>query len=129
MIKNKEIIFFIIIGFCTVAVDYSSYIILLYYITGEELYSKTLSFVAGTIFSYIMNRSLTFNFKGRQIRSVLRFCLVYSSTMVMNVGINYFLLSLLIDHPYKVTIAYLSATSVSATLNFTGMKYFVFKKK
>jgi putative flippase GtrA len=50
-------------------------------------------------------------------------------TLSINVYANSLLLSALTERPYSVQAAFVIATGLSATLNFIGMKYFVFIDK
>jgi len=52
---------------------------------------------------------------------------LYASTLGANVLINALSLKLLADMPIAFQLAFLLATGVSASLNFLGMKLFVFK--
>lgn len=47
--------------------------------------------------------------------------------MLINVFVNSILLELLIKSNLKVQISFILATIISATINFIGMKYVVFK--
>jgi putative flippase GtrA len=47
--------------------------------------------------------------------------------MMFNVFVNSISLGLFINSNLKVQISFILATIISATINFVGMKYFVFK--
>jgi putative flippase GtrA len=54
------------------------------------------------------------------------FTLLYLSTLIVNVVSNEIVLKLTSQINGSLMIAFLIATSLSATLNFIGMKYIVF---
>ena len=57
------------------------------------------------------------------------FTLLYLSTLSINVVSNEIVLNLTSQIYGSLMIAFIIATSLSATLNFTGMKYIVFNAK
>ncbi len=123
---RKEIPVFLIVGATTVGVDFLTYKLLLW--TGIDYNpAKTLGFIAGTVFAYVANRLWTFGHVAPKPKSLPRFCLLYGLTMAANVLINRFFLFALEGMVQAVQIAFLAATGVSATLNFLGMKFFVFR--
>ena len=128
MIK-RELSKVLIVGFLTVLVDFLTYRGLDWTeLTGVD-WAKAIGFITGTVFAYVANRIWTFGDKEHVPGSVWRFCILYASTLVANVFVNAQALAFLIDAPFAIQIAFLSATGVSATLNFLGMKYFVFRTK
>ena len=121
----QSLIIFLFVGSATVLIDYAFYNLFVFSFLIPINIAKALSFIIGTIFGYLMNRLFTFG--GNTIRrgSVLRFIIVYSLAMGINVTSNAYLLDIL----GSLTIAYIIATGMSATFNFVGMKYFVFSEK
>lgn len=125
MIK-REFGIFLIVGSLTVLVDFAVYRGLLWLdITSIDL-AKGVSFLAGTIFAYFANRFWTFGHQSIAAGSVGRFAVLYLSTLIANIAVNALALKALIDVPSSLQWAFLLATGVSATLNFLGMKFFVF---
>jgi putative flippase GtrA len=53
---------------------------------------------------------------------------LYASTLCVNILINAFALTLLADLDGAILLAFMLATGVSASINFLGMKFFVFKQ-
>jgi putative flippase GtrA len=131
MVK-REITIFFIIGILTVIIDFTLYRFVILLGLNSIQIAKGIGFVGGTGFAYLANRSCTF--KGKVVRSGSgwRFFLVYSIGLVANIIINslcIFLISSLAifeQSETDVIVAFIVATSFSATLNFLGMKYFVF---
>ena len=131
MIK-RELTIFLIVGLLTVSIDFSIYRGLIYLGLDSVNIAKGLGFIGGTIFAYFANRFWTFKQQDTRSGSVGRFATVYIIGLSANVLVNY--LSILIlshftnltDYQQAILLAFLLATSVSATLNFLGMKFFVF---
>lgn len=121
-----EISIFIVVGLLTVSLDYASYQFLI--IAGASYnISKAFGFVIGTVFAYFANRLATFKHIQPLPGSAFRFCLVYATSLALNVSINAFILGILSSAPRVIGVAFVCATIASATTNFLGMKYFVFR--
>jgi putative flippase GtrA len=89
--------------------------------------AKATGFLIGTLFAYFANRFWTFGHKPHVPGSVWRFAVLYASTLGANVLINSLALKLFTDEIAAIPLAFLVATGVSASLNFLGMKFFVFR--
>ena len=119
---------FLIIGSLTVLLDYVIYqIFLLYYYVDLNL-SKGLGFIGGTVFSYFANRSWTFKNKAPIYESLPRFYFLYLLSLGINVIVNAAILNVAEDISAVFQIAFIFATLISASINFLGMKFFVFNK-
>lgn len=127
MIK-RELIIFLIVGTLTVLIDFLTYRGLSVAAVNIET-AKAIGFLAGTVFAYIANRFWTFGRKTHTSGTLFRFILLYGATLISNVVINMLALALFKNIPGVIQIAFLWATAVSASLNFLGMKLFVFKYK
>lgn len=124
---RKEASVFLIVGILTVIVDFLVYKTLLW--RGVNYNSaKAVGFIIGTIFAYFANKNWTFGHIDKCAQGqIIRFASLYGLTLGANVIVNHILLSLLKEYVMCVQLAFLFATAVSATLNFIGMKFFVFK--
>lgn len=116
---------FLIVGSLTVGVDYLCYHSLLWF-NIELNTAKAIGFLAGTLFAYFANKLWTFSGSSHKHGTWWRFPIVYGINLGVNVGLNAYMLELLTEAPSAITWAFLVATGTSATLNFIGMKYFVF---
>ena len=123
-----EVTRFLIVGGTTVLIDLVFYFILIYLGFDTSL-SKGISFSVGTVFAYFANRSYTFKSSMSGFIRFIFFTLLYLSTLSINVVSNEIVLNLTSQIYGSLMIAFIIATSLSATLNFTGMKYIVFKAK
>ena len=124
---RRELGIFLVVGSLTVLIDYLTYRSLTW---GQFLAvdtAKGAGFVTGTVFAYIANRFWTFGHKQHAAGSTWRFALLYAVTLSTNIGINALALNALNALSGAVQFAFLIATAVSATMNFVGMKSFVFK--
>lgn len=125
MIK-KELFLFIIIGLTTVLIDLFTYLVLIELDFLLISIAKAIGFLLGTIFSYFANRYWTFGNKKFISGNFWRFVFLYLTTLGTNVFFNKVSLILFIDVMYAIHISFIIATIISASLNFLGMKFFVF---
>jgi len=123
-----EVTRFLLVGGSTVFIDLICYSILI--LIGFDTYvSKGISFSIGAIFSYIVNRSFTFQSAFYGLIQFSLFILLYLSTLFLNITSNEILLEFLGRTHVSFIVAFLIATILSASLNFLGMKYIVFNQK
>lgn len=125
---HSELSRFLVVGFTTVGVDYLSYQLFLTLNLPVSL-AKSFGFIAGTVFAYFANRVWTFSASTPAKNSVVRFSVIYASTLLLNVAVNSLALHLLTDFSFAVQIAFVIATGASATANFLGMKFYVFRNE
>ena len=133
---KPQIAKFFIVGLLTVAIDFSIYRTLIYFrildVNSINL-AKGLGFIGGTIFAYFANRFWTFNQPSIRAGSAIRFIMVYLLGLGINIAANQIVLDLseqrLAANELILVIAFILATGISATLNFIGMKFFVFTDK
>lgn len=142
---KKQIIVFIILGILTVIIDYIVYNSLLYTLRDKEIsdlyidiFPKALGFLSGTIFAYFANKYITFKNQKYYGKTLFKFITLYIMTLLINVLVNsstiniLYLINIESNSVIKIDVndiylfAFLAATGFSATLNFIGMKWFVF---
>jgi putative flippase GtrA len=126
MIK-RELAIFLVVGALTVLVDFVSYRGLIGFGVMAVDMAKATGFLIGTLFAYFANRFWTFGHKPHVRGSAWRFAVLYASTLGANVLINSLALKLFVDAVAAIPLAFLVATGVSSSLNFLGMKFFVFR--
>jgi putative flippase GtrA len=122
---RRELAIFLVVGVTTVLIDFTVYRGLVWSGLPTSA-AKSVGFLAGTVFAYVANKVWTFGRNSHPPGSIWRFALLYSVTLGANVLINALALCALASSALAVQIAFLLATATSATLNFVGMKYFVF---
>lgn len=125
--KRKHLILFLIIGIITVAIDYLVYIYLFHNFFRNSI-SKSIGFLSGTLFSFYANKKYNYKIEGKTFRYLSNYLLLYFGTMTLNVFVNKYLLIILSNHFYRIQISFLIATTISASINYLGMNFLVFKK-
>ena len=123
---SSEISRFVVVGSTTVIIDLISYSLLLL-VGFNSFYSKGIGFSFGAIFAYFANLKVTFRRNNYGIRQFILFILLYLLTLGVNVMSNEFILDKLDAKISSFIMAFLVATSISASLNFLGMKFIIFK--
>jgi len=126
---SRELGIFLIVGACTVLVDFGCYRGLLHTDLLPLDVAKAAGFFVGTLCAYFANRFWTFGNAQHEAGSGWRFIVLYGCTLAANVSINALALILLKGFSFAIESAFVLATGVSATLNFLGMKFFVFRTK
>jgi putative flippase GtrA len=121
-VLKKELFRFIIAGIAAVGTDMATYYILISFL--DKNWSKGISFLIGTIVAYLVNKFWTFGQNKKSYKEMIRFLILYLSTLLVNVAVNR---SVLIFNQEFIFAAFLAATFCSATLNFLGQKFWVFK--
>lgn len=125
--NKRELAIFLVVGTCSVLVDFVSYRGLIVFKAISVDIAKATGFLAGTLFAYFAHRFWTFGQKPHTSGSAWRFSVLYASSLGVNVLINALTLKLLLDSEAAVQLAFLIASGLSACLNFVGMKLLVFK--
>lgn len=127
---RREFTLFLFVGALTVLTDFLTYRCLLWTELLGVNSAKSAGFIAGMLFAYFANRLWTFGHKKHDTGSPLRFTVLYTTTLVVNVCVNAFMLKLLVCSSVSaIKWSFLIATGVSASLNFMGLKFFVFKSR
>lgn len=113
---------YILVGIFSVIIDFLGYFLLSFYLSSSI--SKKISFVMGTIWSYFMNKKVTFKSKGKLIPQLTVFILVYSLSFSMNFITHDFLITYFDNY-----LPFFISTLLSVIINYLGQKFIVFKKK
>ena len=119
---KKQIKRFITVGCTAVVTDFIAYTLLQTVL--DYLPAKALSFIAGTVVAYILNKHWTFEKKEKSHKEMFQFITLYTVTLGANVLVNQTSLYLF---PQHILLGFLFATGTSAILNFIGQKWWVFK--
>ena len=120
IVMNKHFKRFFLTGLLVVGIDLGIYIILLELI--DINIAKALSFVTATLISFFINKYWTFEKQGLRVAELLKFLFLYVSTLFINVFSNNFLLDIT-----NIIIAFIIVSAISASINFLGQKYWVFR--
>lgn len=142
---KKQLIKFTIIGLLAVFVDLTCYYIFLNtlpkdFCTGSfgltisnEALAKAMSFICGMGVTYTFNKYWTWKQTEPSRKRVVKFGILYTCSLLINVSINSLVLYILHNYdffanfPFKYLIAFVAATGVSTCVNFIGQKFWVFK--
>lgn len=123
----RQFLRFLVVGFSGVAIDGIVYFGVLQLVDSLEI-SKGIGFIAGAIFAYFANWKFTF--KGNRSRfSGILFVVVYTSSLMINIFGNKFLVSALLDLPFASAIAFIVITGITTIWNYVGMAVFVFNRR
>ena len=120
-----EIYRYIIVGLCSVLIDFLFYYIFIYFEFLDLNYSKRLIFIMGAIFIFYANRTYVFKVDKKKLSQYILFSLLYFTSFILN--------SIIHDYVFLISgltlISFLSATFISTAINFIGQKFIIFKKK
>ena len=128
IIKSKIVIFkkfsnYFFFGIISFLIDFFIYNFLSFYLNIDVNLSKGISFIAGSVNSFVLNKKITFFSIEKGFKEPLRFSLVYLSSLL----VNYFSHKYLINY-FDNFLPFIISTSLSVLINFTGLNFFVFKK-
>ena len=120
----RQLLSFYSIGILNTLIDFTLYNLFNYIFNLNPNISKLISSIGATINSFILNRSLTFNSKSKNIIVVLKFIILYFITIFINYESHKFLY----EH-YHNYIPFIGSTILSSLFNFLGQKFLVFNSK
>ncbi len=118
---NRELFFFLFVGVIATAADFFIYFSLVS-LERDQNVSKFLSFIVGTGVGYFGNSRITFN---KSSGSAAAYFMVYTFSLVINVWIN----DLVYSTSSNAPLSWLVATFSSTSINFIGLRHFVFSRK
>lgn len=120
-----EIYRFLIVGVCSVTIDFLFYYFFIYFNFFDPNNAKRLSFIIGAIFAFYANRNYVFQVNEKKFSQYIMFSILYFTSFILN--------SVVHDFVYLFSnltlISFLCATMVSTITNFTGQKFLIFKNK
>lgn len=98
--------------------------------------STSLAFIISSVFSYYLNRKYSFKNKDRVVNTALKFALVIAVCYVFAYSVaqpfsKFILQIIIIDENVDLTnkLAMLIGQVIFAFLNYTGQRFFTFRKK
>lgn len=126
--EMREFFKFGSVGAVNTAIDLGFYVILtrLLFFGNDLVLAKGLSYMAGTIFSFVANRVFTFGIK-RPIHplEIGRFYVSVALALLINTGSTYLFIN--VFHLYDLLAAFL-ATVCTILWNFTSLKFWVYDR-
>src|ERR1700761_1932611 len=103
---------YMVVGVLTTAVQYLVFIVLIDWTRTPILGASTVGYLAGTINSYLLNRTWTFQQRRPpSIPELLRFCIVNAASLLVNLAVLQWLVSTLGASP-----ALAQAIAIAASL-------------
>jgi putative flippase GtrA len=119
--SKREMLLFLIVGVIATSVDYFVYFVLVDFEVSKEI-AKSISFLSGVIVGYLGNSIITFH---GAVSRPARYLLVYALSLLINVSIN----SITYAASENGLMSWILATASSTTLNYLGLRHFVFTQK
>jgi putative flippase GtrA len=110
-------------GIISFLIDFFLYNFLSFYLNIDINLSKGISYIVGSVNSFILNKKITFFSTEKGFKEPLKFSIVYLSSLL----VNYFSHKYLINY-FDNYLPFIISTSLSVLINFTGLKLFVFTK-
>ena len=120
-----EIYRFLIVGICSVSIDFLFYYVFIYLDLFDPNNSKRISFIIGAIFAFYANRHYVFKVDEKKISQYLMFSFLYFTSFILNSLVHDYILLM----SNLTFLSFLCATFVSTVTNFTGQKFIIFKKR
>lgn len=127
MLNNKpriiQFLRFCIVGLGNTAVDFTAFF-LLNQAGLAYLFAQVLSYSAGVVNSYILNRKWTFRMTQKtNVTEVAKFIIVNGLSLLLSSGMLYFLHD---TNNLNLWLAKIAATAVGITVNYIGSYVWVF---
>jgi len=123
---SSKFIIFLMGGVLSFSLDWISFLIMITFFGIEFNISKLISFLLGTLFAFYFNSRFTFR-KNLYIINFYKFLSIYFFSMIINILIfSQFSSRGLPNLELRIFMGLLIATTASASMNYFGIKYFVF---
>jgi len=123
---SSKFIIFLMGGVLSFSLDWISFLIMITFFGIEFNISKLISFLLGTLFAFYFNSRFTFR-KNLYIINFYKFLSIYFFSMIINILIfSQFSSRDLPNLELRIFMGLFIATTASASMNYFGIKYFVF---
>lgn len=122
----RQLAKFVVVGFTNTILDFTMYFVLTrlsQFFFFHKVTTKAISYTAGVINSYILNRSWTFRSSKSILKSAGKFLVISLIGLIVNSSTMYVCLHILSMHEI---FSLVTATVITMLWNFTMTKVFVF---
>ena len=120
----KQVIKFGIVGVANTIIGYGTYLILITFGVNVQL-AMAGNWVIGSIFSFFLNKYWTFGQKNSDFASVIRFIIVCTVAMLLNIVFVTIAVNFL---GMEKKIGGLVSMGLVIVVNFLGQKFFAFRR-
>jgi putative flippase GtrA len=120
----RQLLSYSSIGFISVMIDAIVYIVLSDIFLISKSLSKIISFIVGSVNSFLGNKIFTFRLKSFNYKEPIKFILLNIVSLIANSSTHDFFLKI-----FDGFLPFVISTIVSVIINFTGQKLWVFNNK
>jgi putative flippase GtrA len=120
---------FLAVGMIVVLLDWGIYLALTNFFGVGALISKSLSYLIGTLFAFVVNGRLVFQSNLEPVNFLKHLLLYIFSLLANTLFFAFWESNFSFDSAMNLGVALLTATFVSTVINFVGMRLWVFKNK
>ena len=111
------------VGLISILIDFMFYYIFIETSLFNSSISKRLSYILGSINSFILNKKIVFKSREKYLREIILFIFIYIISFVSNSFLHDALIETLPGF-----LPFIISTLISIIINFLGLKFIVFAK-
>ena len=119
----RQFIGFSTAGLLSILIDFMFYYIFLETSLFNSSISKRLSYILGSINSFILNKKIVFKSREKYLREIILFIFIYILSFISNSFLHDSLIEKIPGY-----LPFLISTLISIIINFLGLKFIVFAK-